>query len=199
MPLHPNYTYNWGDLDYNEILDLRNQLVRNGSDVVKNRFSKIYKEIFVKLGMFFRIEDNVIVLDEGHYPLITLLAIKETDGKLLASELDNCSDNSLTLLSDLSGVLIKCKSPTRIGASMGRPEKANERRLKPPPHVLFPLGDSGGNQRLINTALKERPYRRGFTQGKLGSIEMLTQLRYCKNCNKETISLRCCKLSLIHI
>ena len=66
---------------------------------------------------------------------------------------------------------------------MGRPEKANERRLKPPPHVLFPLGDSGGNQRLINTALKERPNRRGFTQGKLGTIEMVTQLR----------------LSLIHI
>lgn len=193
LPLHPKYTYNWGDLDYNEILDLRNQLVRNGSEVVKNRFSKIYKEIFVKLGMFFRIEDNVIVLDEGYYPLITLLGIKEIDGKLLASELDNYSDDSLTLLSDLSEVLIKCKSPTRIGASMGRPEKANERRLKPPPHVLFPLGDSGGNQRLINTALKERPYRRGFTQGKLGSIEMVTQLRYCKNCNKETISLRCCK------
>ena len=104
--MHPKYTYNWGDLDYNEILDLRNQLVRNSSDVVKNRFSKIYKEIFVKLGMFFRIEDNVIVLDEGYYPLITLLAIKETDGKLLASELDNYSDNSLTLLSDLSEVLI---------------------------------------------------------------------------------------------
>ena len=76
---------------------------------------------------------------------------------------------------------------------MGRPEKANERRLKPPPHVLFPLGDSGGNQRLINTALKERPYRRGFTQGKLGSIEMVTQLRFCKKCNKETIALRCCQ------
>ena len=193
LPLHPKYTYNWGDLDHNEILDLRNQLVRNGSEVVKNRFSKIYKEIFVKLGMFFRIEDNVIVLDEGYDPLITLLGIKETGGKLLASELDNYSDDSLTLLSDLSEVLIKCKSPTRIGASMGRPEKANERRLKPPPHVLFPLGDSGGNQRLINTALKERPFRRGFTQGKLGSIEMVTQLRYCKNCNKETISLRCCK------
>ena len=193
LPLHPKYTYNWGDLDHNEILDLRNQLVRNGSEVVKNRFSKIYKEIFVKLGMFFRIEDNVIVLDEGYEPLITLLGIKETGGKLLASELDNYSDDSLTLLSDLSEVLIKCKSPTRIGASMGRPEKANERRLKPPPHVLFPLGDSGGNQRLINTALKERPFRRGFTQGKLGSIEMVTQLRYCKNCNKETISLRCCK------
>lgn len=193
LPLHPKYTFNWGDLECNEILDLRGQLVRNGPDVVKNRFSKIYKEVFIKLGMFFRIEDNTIVLDEGHEPLITLLGIKETDGKLLASELDSHSNDSLTLLSNLSEVLIKCKSPTRIGASMGRPEKANERRLKPPPHVLFPLGDSGGNQRLINTALKERPNRRGFTQGKLGTIEMVTQLRYCKNCNKETISLRCCK------
>ena len=193
MPLHPKYTFNWGDLECNEILDLRGQLVRNGPDVVKNRFSKIYKEVFIKLGMFFRIEDNTIVLDEGYEPLITLLGIKETDGKLLASELDSHSNDSLTLLSNLSEVLIKCKSPTRIGASMGRPEKANERRLKPPPHVLFPLGDSGGNQRLINTALKERPNRRGFTQGKLGTIEMVTQLRYCKNCNKETISLRCCK------
>ena len=195
LHLHPKYTYNWGDLDRNEILDIRNQLVRNGSKVIKNRFSNIYKEVFVKLGLFFRIEDNVIVLDEGYEPLITLLGIKEIGGKLLASELDNYSDDPLTLLSDLSEVLIKCKTPTRIGASMGRPEKANERRLKPPPHVLFPLGDSGGNQRLINTALKERPYRRGFTQGKLGSIEMVTQLRYCKNCNKETISLRCCKSS----
>ena len=193
LPLHPKYTFNWGDLECNEILDLRGQLVRNGPDVVKNRFSKIYKEVFIKLGMFFRIEDNTIVLDEGYEPLITLLGIKETDGKLLASELDSHSNDSLTLLSNLSEVLIKCKSPTRIGASMGRPEKANERRLKPPPHVLFPLGDSGGNQRLINTALKERPNRRGFTQGKLGTIEMVTQLRYCKNCNKETISLRCCK------
>ena len=193
LPLHPKYTFNWGDLECNEILDLRGQLVRNGPDVVKNRFSKIYKEVFIKLGMFFRTEDNAIVLDEGYEPLITLLGIKETDGKLLASELDSHSNDSLTLLSNLSEVLIKCKSPTRIGASMGRPEKANERRLKPPPHVLFPLGDSGGNQRLINTALKERPNRRGFTQGKLGTIEMVTQLRYCKNCNKETISLRCCK------
>ncbi|MEC8707257.1 MAG: DNA polymerase II large subunit [Candidatus Thermoplasmatota archaeon] len=193
LPLHPKYTFNWGDLECNEILDLRGQLVRNGPDVVKNRFSKIYKEVFIKLGMFFRIEDNTIVLDEGYEPLITLLGIKETDGKLLASELDSHSNDSLTLLSNLSEVLIKCKSPTRIGASMGRPEKANERRLKPPPHVLFPLGDSGGNQRLINTALKERPNRRGFTKGKLGTIEMVTQLRYCKNCNKETISLRCCK------
>ena len=45
LHLHPKYTYNWGDLDHNEILDLRNQLVRNGSEVVKNRFSKIYKDI----------------------------------------------------------------------------------------------------------------------------------------------------------
>ena len=193
LPLHPKFTFNWGDLDVKEILDLRNQLVRNAPEVIENRFSNIYKEIFIRLGIFFEVVDNLIVLEEGCQPLLTLLGIENVNDSLSAKNVDNEHDSSLNLLSELSGLLIKCKSPTRIGASMGRPEKANERRLKPPPHVLFPLGDSGGNQRLINTALKERPYRRGFTQGKLGSIEMVTQLRFCKKCNKETIALRCCQ------
>ncbi|MDC0161568.1 hypothetical protein OAI71_01725, partial [Marine Group III euryarchaeote] len=193
LPLHPKFTFNWGDLDVKEILDLRNQLVRNAPEVIENRFSNIYKEIFIRLGIFFEVIDNLIVLEQGCQPLLTLLGIESVNDSLSAKNVDNEHDSSLNLLSQLSGLLIKCKSPTRIGASMGRPEKANERRLKPPPHVLFPLGDSGGNQRLINTALKERPYRRGFTQGKLGSIEMVTQLRFCKKCNKETIALRCCK------
>ena len=193
IPLHPKFTFNWTDLDCKEILDLRNQLIRTGSDVVKNNFSQRFKEIFVKLGLFFEIKENYIVLDEGYEPLITLLGIENIGGSLSAKEISVETDEALALVSELSGVQIKCKSPTRIGASMGRPEKANERRLKPPPHVLFPLGDSGGNQRLINTALKERPYRQGFTQGKLGSIEMVTQLRYCRKCNEETISLRCCE------
>jgi len=75
---------------------------------------------------------------------------------------------------------------------MGRPEKANERRMKPPPNVLFPLGESGGNQRLINTALKSSTSGRGFSQGRSGKVEINVQLRYCKECHKETVSLRCC-------
>jgi len=91
----------------------------------------------------------------------------------------------------LSGIIIKNRAPTRIGASMGRPEKANERRMKPPPNVLFPLGEAGGSQRLVNTALKANS-KSGFSRGKLGIIEVEVQLRYCKQCQKETIAVRCC-------
>ena len=74
---------------------------------------------------------------------------------------------------------------------MGRPEKANERRMKPPPNVLFPLGEAGGSQRLVNTALKSS-VQSGFSRGKHGIIEIETQLRYCKECQKETVAIRCC-------
>ncbi|MEM2900294.1 MAG: DNA polymerase II large subunit, partial [Thermoplasmata archaeon] len=56
----------------------------------------------------------------------------------------------------LSGVKLRDKAPMRIGARMGRPEKAKERKMKPPPHVLFPLGQAGGMQRLVNEAMKNK-------------------------------------------
>ena len=76
---------------------------------------------------------------------------------------------------------------------MGRPEKANERRMKPPPNVLFPLGEAGGSQRLVNSALKVSSSNRGFSQGRAGRIEIEAQLRYCKECQSETVSVRCCE------
>ena len=80
--------------------------------------------------------------------------MKLKNGKLLSLRDPFDTESSLDLLSYLADVEIKNRAPTRVGASMGRPEKADERRMKPPPHVLFPLGDYGGNQRLINTAVK---------------------------------------------
>ena len=191
LPLHPRYTYFWSDLEANEIRDLRNQLLRNINHVKDNSFPLIYKEIFLKLGMFFRTTENKIILDDGIDPLLNSLGLK-----LKGDSIDNVTeiidtDDSLKLISHLSGIEVKNKAPTRIGASMGRPEKANERRMKPPPNVLFPLGEAGGSQRLVNTALKSSS-QSGFSRGKHGIIEIEAQLRYCKECQKETIAIRCC-------
>ena len=38
---------------------------------------------------------------------------------------------------------------TRIGARIGRPEKAKERLMKPAPNMLFPIGENGGKERNI--------------------------------------------------
>jgi len=192
VPLHPNYTYYWTDLGVKEILDIRSQLIKHCKKVLDNKFPLMYKEIFLRLGLFYTINNNLIVLDAGYGPLIKQLGLKKK-GDVIESFCEPIeTEDTLELVSHLSGVEIKNKAPTRIGGSMGRPEKANERRMKPPPNVLFPLGETGGNQRLINTALKSSTNHRGFSQGLSGKIELNVQLRYCKECHKETVSLRCC-------
>ena len=192
VPLHPKYTYYWGDLDTKEINDLRNQLIRNGEKVKDNSFPLVYKEIFLRLGIFFRISGNSIVLEDGVEPLFHTLGLEVKNNSLESSMDVLDTEDSVALISHLSGVIIKNRAPTRIGASMGRPEKAKERRMKPPPNVLFPLGEAGGSQRLVNTALKSSS-KRGFSRGRPGIIEVETQLRYCKECRKETVSIHCCK------
>ena len=193
IPLHPNYTYYWADLGVNEINDLRNQLIKDAVNVLDNKFKLIYKEIFLRLGIFYKTVEQRLVLKDGFLPLIKQLGLEVKDNSIIASSESIDTDDSLELVAHFLSIEVKNKAPTRIGASMGRPEKANERRMKPPPNVLFPLGESGGNQRLVNTALKVSSANRGFSQGKAGRIEMVAQLRYCKDCHKETIAVRCCE------
>jgi DNA polymerase II large subunit len=83
-------------------------------------------------------------------------------------------DNPLALVSYLAGVQVRARAPTRVGARMGRPEKAKERKMKPPPHVLFPVGAVGGSQRLVNEAI-----RAGRIQVELGH-------RRCPSCGKRS-------------
>ena len=52
----------------------------------------------------------------------------------------------------LSGLKMRSRSGTRIGGRMGRPGKSKPRKMNPPPHVLFPLGDSGGARRSFQSA-----------------------------------------------
>ena len=62
---------------------------------------------------------------------------------------------------------------------MGRPEKADVRKMKPPPHVLFPLGNYGSNQRLFCKAAAK------------GVIEVEAGQRLCPNCGKKTFRITC--------
>lgn len=57
---------------------------------------------------------------------------------------------------------------------MGRPEKADVRKMQPPPHGLFPIGAAGGNQRQIRDAAAQ------------GSIEVEVGERVCSDCKRKT-------------
>ena len=58
-------------------------------------------------------------------------------------------------------------------------KKAAERKMKPPPHVLFPIGNYGGNQRLIRDAAD------------LIKIDVEAGVRICPECKKKTHRIFC--------
>jgi DNA polymerase II large subunit len=79
---------------------------------------------------------------------------------------------------------------------MGRPGKSKPRKMNPPPHVLFPLGDSGGARRSFQSAsshtadVDQNDTEIGF-QKEGGIIEIEVGRRRCPQCGEITYLNRC--------
>ena len=92
---------------------------------------------------------------------------------------DHEVERSLWLVRRLSNLRWEDSVPCRVGSRMGRPEKAGVREMKPMVHALYPIGESGGPQRLL-----------GQAAGK-GSIRVEMGPRICDKCGRDTPHLRC--------
>lgn len=79
----------------------------------------------------------------------------------------------------LAGFRIMPRAPTRIGARVGRPEKADVRKMKPPLHGLFPIGQADGAQRRVTEAASQ------------GTVEVELGIRACTGCGNRTWRSRC--------
>ncbi len=69
--------------------------------------------------------------------------------------------------------------PCRVGSRMGRPEKSGIREMNPRVHAIFPIGESGGPQRLVSEAASR------------GAIRVVVGPRVCQNCGRQTPHIRC--------
>ena len=193
VPLHPEYTYLWHDLSCEEVLFLRDWLSECGKIEGKieiltadlDERGKKGKEILEKLLVQHKIRDGRIVLERWKV-LARCLGLDENLKKRVHVPEDN-SFNALELVRRLSGLDVRARSPWRIGARMGRPEKAKERKMSPPPQILFPLGQAGGKTRDIKNAIN---YLSSYNSAK-GIINVEVAVRKCKNCGKETFWLKC--------
>lgn len=81
---------------------------------------------------------------------------------------------NVAVIAALAGFPVMPRCPTRIGGRMGRPEKADDRKMKPPPHTLFPIGKAGGAQRLLKDAAAQ------------GVVEVELGERTCAACGRKT-------------
>ncbi|RLF29864.1 MAG: DNA polymerase II large subunit [Thermoplasmata archaeon] len=195
IPLHPRYNLFWHDITHDNLITLSRYIREHGRIVLdeKENIKLILpnnsdiKKILIELGALHRQRKGNLILDQYSYPLIRCCGLDvkdneiiETDRYKLLEHLDTEDiDNVVHIVSQLSGILIRPRAPFRIGARMGRPEKASPRKMRPPPHVLFPLGNYGGSQRLLNTAAEK------------GEIEVEAGCRKCPKCKKITHKIFC--------
>jgi len=188
VPLHPRYNLFWHDMKPAEIRGLSDLFEANGRMddghlvLSKDVVDEEAKDLFCRLGALHTARADA--LEFGHHSRALLLCLGlEPDGnggvKRRREVPADRFDNPLALVSYTAGVHIRARAPTRIGARMGRPEKAKERKMKPPPHVLFPVGATGGSQRLVNEALKA------------GRIQVEVGHRRCPACGARTPFSKC--------
>ncbi|MCX6666816.1 MAG: DNA polymerase II large subunit [Euryarchaeota archaeon] len=189
VPLHPFYNLFWHDINPNDLVALSKFVkeqgkINDGLSLILPRDSET-KRILIELGALHKQREETFILDRYSYPLIRCCGLDIKDKSIVETGrseiLKNAKEdeNVVSLVSQLSGITIRERAPYRIGTRMGRPEKASPRKMRPPPHVLFPLGNYGGNQRLVRTAAENN------------TIEVEAGVRMCPNCNKKTHKISC--------
>jgi DNA polymerase II large subunit len=182
VPLHPSFTFFWSYLSLDELDLLKTWFAKAEASVENGVVLKIAGELEVRakqvletLCVPHRVKEGKIIVDgEDAYVLAFCL------GYCSICEMGvSTAKNVLEAVSMLSGVSIRDKAPTLVGARMGRPEKAKRREMKPLVHVLFPVGLAGGSHRDITEAAEKN------------SVFVEVVKRKCPNCGVYTFRVKC--------
>jgi DNA polymerase II large subunit len=204
IPFHPYYLYRWSVLSLREMETLHDWLVTahkveelEGTEWLFLPNEKSYKALLEKVGIPHRLtkDKKRIVLTD---PPIVLLAQIGGPAKKPKGE------TSLEYLNSVSNVVLRDKTGFAIGARMGRPEKAEARRMKPPVQVLFPVGRSKGTERRMEEVAKNVQYvstLESFDEGNsahmampdASGVEVELVSRGCPSCGNKTFESKCPK------
>jgi DNA polymerase II large subunit len=188
VPLHPRYTYHWEDIKVRDLEKLAQWLwtgkIKNEGFILKNNDEKA-KRILEFLGVPHLVRDNEILIKE-YLPLLIPMGIYKDEKikrGLFIEKIQKFKpeDSAYELIKVISPIRLRKKVGTYIGARMGRPEKARERKLNPPVHSLFPVGEAGGKERNINLAAEK------------GTIAVEVSRFECPKCKSLGIFIKCQK------
>jgi DNA polymerase II large subunit len=188
VPLRPKYTLMWRDVLIEDIADLRELIGRQGrmeGDRLILPVEPRSKRTLEILLLPHNVRENRVVIEpEEAFVIARCLGLGHD---LAGKAIDISGLDPLEAVSRMAGVTVKDRALSRIGARMGRPEKSKMREMKPPVHVLFPIGEAGGNRRSLQDAA-------AFTKNmndKVGFIEVEMGMRKCPECGDVTFKNRC--------
>lgn len=204
VPLHPRYLYRWSVLSVDELLDLRDWLLSNENRASHSEGKSItlpndkkYKAFLERVGV-----PHTVSGDQKHIELtdspLTILA------QLGARNKSPSGKEPIELLGSVADVPLRDKVGFSIGARMGRPEKAEARKMHPPVQVLFPVGRTLASERRIEKVAESTQHvstlgsfdhdiglQRESAEVSGPEIEMVSRL--CPECKYETFESRCPK------
>lgn len=200
--LHPDYTWFWDDCTPEQIKTLSDIVSETGE--IKNGVLYIPKNLDAKAVLEELLVPHKVI--DGKYVINTPLALIAGLGLRYNLEKnqawDNLGDysNGLEMAQALSGIKMRSKAGTRIGGRMGRPGKSAPRKMKPPVHVLFPLGKSGGLRRSVISAINDCTNNQSddlfsgtnISSGQVaGLVHVQTGERKCPKCGAVTFKSKC--------
>jgi DNA polymerase II large subunit len=180
IPLHPLFTYLWSAISHEEFRELRHWLMNSQTQVeggivseITGKADKFVKEVLEKLYVPHTVSEDFIRIegDDAH-ALSFCLGLNNPERRVTQKPV-------LEIINDLTGIFLREKAPTFVGARMGRPEKAKRREMKPMIHVLFPVGLVGGSRRNLVEAYHK------------GTVEIELVKRRCPSCQEPTHRIKC--------
>ena len=195
--LHPAYTYLWDDLTCEQVRRLSATVAENGKIADGSLLlpeTPETKHALEEILVPHSVREGQIVLPE--YRVFTLCLGLDEQLRRRDIPAGEPEDDPLALVSHRSGLRIRSRAGTRIGGRMGRPGKSKPRKMNPPPHVLFPLGESGGSRRSFQEASNhtqeaDQDYVGIDVQKAGGIIEVEVGRRRCGGCGEVTYKNRC--------
>ncbi len=197
VPLAPKYTYFWHDLSSLELKQLAEWL--STGKLAKEWFevkgftldmaegAKNRKELLERICIPHKLQKSQVVLEKDHAIslLKTLGLLRDRITMERFDSIFNEEKEVMELLCELSGTKVQRKAGIYIGASQGRPEKAKERKMKPPVQSLFPIGLAGGKTRGIVKAVEMLKQKGG------GMFEAEIEISICPICGRRVVGRKC--------
>jgi DNA polymerase II large subunit len=186
VPLHPRYTYDWSKITHHELLGLRNTLADQWDNKETGiTISTEEKNTLEILLVPHRVSKQKIYFDGIDEILEKCLAL---DHRYIEAE----EGNSLGQVNTWSGFSIREKAYVYVGARMGRPEKAKERKMSPYVHSLFPVGNAGGPQRDITRTRRGNKVKVELINLQCPECGYESTSPTCRNCGSSTLLKKMC-------
>jgi DNA polymerase II large subunit len=194
VPLYPRFASFWSNLaSVADVKVLKDWLSKadvtlgEASAKIVGAFEPDAARVLRTMWAPFRLADGSVIMEGDSAFALAVCLGHGTDREIPAAE-----ETVLGAVCTLSGIEVRDKAPSFVGARMGRPEKAKRREMKTVVHVLFPVGLAGGSHRDLMAAGKKGPTFVEFAKRKCPSCKAYTFRVRCPDCGCETVSERCC-------